>query len=75
MFNTSFDIRNVWIITMIIVIIVLISYIYISSVFRKRGHTRLYSNYTQTDDITIVEYNEYGQPFINGYQVVLYGHI
>jgi hypothetical protein len=72
MFNTFFDIRNVWIITMIILICVLIIYIYISSVFRKKGRARLCSNYTQTDVITIVEYDTYGHPYINGYQ---YGYV
>ncbi len=67
MFNTIFDIKNVWIITMIIVIIVLLAYIYISSIFRKKGRSRLYSNYTQTDDIMIVEYDVYGHSYINGY--------
>ena len=67
MFNTTFDIRNVWIITMIIVIIFLLSYIYISSIFRKKEKPRLYSNYTQTDVINILEYDEYGQVYINGY--------
>lgn len=77
MFNIIFDIENVWIITMIIVIIVLLAYIYISSIFRrkKNKHIRLYSNYTQTDAVTIVEYDVYGQPYINGYQAVLYSQV
>jgi hypothetical protein len=75
MFNIEFDIENVWIITMIIVIIVLLAYIYISSIFRKNRHIRRYSNYTQTDDIMIVEYDVYGHSYINGYQVVLYSQV
>jgi hypothetical protein len=67
MFNTTFDIRNVWIITTIIVIIFLLSYIYISSIFRKKENPRIYSNYTQTDLINILDYDEYGQAYINGY--------
>lgn len=75
MFNTTFDIRNVWIITLIIIIIVLIFYIFLSHILRKKDRIRLYSHYTQTEPITIVEYDTYGQPYINGYQVVLYGHV
>ncbi len=75
MFNTTFDIRNVWVITLIIIILVLIFYISLSRILRRRDRIRLYSHYTQTDPITIVEYDAYGQPYINGYQAVLYGHV
>lgn len=75
MFNTTFDIRNVWVITLIIIILLLIFYIFLSRILRRRDRIRLYSHYTQTDPITIVEYDAYGQPYINGYQAVLYGHV
>jgi hypothetical protein len=75
MFNTTFDIRNVWVITLIIIILLLIFYISLSRILRRRDRIRLYSHYTQTDPITIVEYDAYGQPYINGYQAVLYGHV
>jgi hypothetical protein len=76
-FNTDFDIRNIWIIVFIIIIAVLLIYMYLEKVFRRKKtkHIRLYSNYTQTDSVTIVEYDLYGQPYINGYQAVLYGHV
>jgi len=76
-FNTDFDIRNIWIIVFIIIIAVLLIYMYLEKVFRrnKTKNIRLYSNYTQTDSVTIVEYDLYGQPYINGYQAVLYGHV
>lgn len=77
MFNTSFDIRNVWTILLIVIIAVLFIYMYVASVFKikKTKHIRFNSNYTQTDSITIVDYDIYGQPYINGYQAVLYGQV
>jgi heme/copper-type cytochrome/quinol oxidase subunit 2 len=76
-FNTNFDIRNIWIIVFIIIIAVLLIYMYVAHIFRRKKtkHIRLYSNYVQTDSVTIVEYDLYGQPYINGYQAVLYGHV
>lgn len=73
MFNTNFDIRNIWIIIFIIIIIILIFYIYLKTIFKKKLRPRLYSNYTQTEPVTIVEYDIYGEPYINGYLAVLYG--
>jgi len=75
MFNTTFDIRNVWVITLIIVILLLVFYICLSRILRKKDRIRLYSNYSQTEPVTIVEYDMYGQPYVNGYQAVLYGHV
>lgn len=77
MFDTSFNIRNVWTITFICVVGILLIYIYLARVFRMRKtkHIRFNSNYTQTESVTIVEYDIYGQPYINGYQAVLYSHV
>jgi hypothetical protein len=75
MFNTTFDIRNVWIITLISIILVLIFYICLARILRRKYRIRLYSHYSQTEPITIVEYDQYGQPYINGYQAVLYGQV
>lgn len=72
MFNTDFDIRNIWIMIFIIIIGVLLFYIFISYKLRRKQRIRLYSSYTQTDSVHIVEYDIYGQPYINGYQAVLY---
>lgn len=71
MFNTSFDITNVWNIVFITIISGLIIYIYLKSVIKKK--IRLYSRDTQTEPVTIVEYDIYGDPYINGYLAVLYG--
>ena len=71
MFNTSFDIRNVWNIVFITTISGLIIYIYLRGIIKKK--IRLYSSDTQTDPVTIVEYDAYGEPYINGYLAVLYG--
>lgn len=75
MFTTTFDIRNVWIITFIIIILLLIFYICLTRILRKKDRIRLYSHYSQTEPVTIVEYDMYGQPYINGYQAVLYGQV
>lgn len=73
MFNTNFDIRNIWTIIFIIVILVLVMYMYLKKVFKRKPRIRLNSRYTQTEPVTIVEYDMYGEPYINGYLAVLYG--
>ena len=75
MFNTTFDIRNIWVIIFIIIILLLLFYICLSRILRRKDRIRLTSHYSQTEPITIVEYDLYGQPYINGYQAVLYGHV
>jgi hypothetical protein len=72
MFNTNFDIRNIWIIILIIIIMLLLFYICLSRILRQKERIRLDSHYSQTEPITIVEYNMYGQPYINGYN---YGQV
>lgn len=72
MFNTDFDIRNVWNIVFISIICGFIIYIYLRNVFRKKHYPRVNSNATQTEPVTIVEYDVYGEPYINGYLAVLY---
>ena len=68
MFNTSFDISNVWNIVFITTISGLIIYIYLRGIIKKK--IRLYSRDTQTEPVTIVEYDVYGEPYINGYLAV-----
>lgn len=70
-FNIDFDIRNVWIIMFIVIIFVLFIYIYLERVSRRKKikHIRFNSNYIQTEPVTIIEYDMYGQPYINGYHV------
>jgi hypothetical protein len=75
MFATDFDIRNIWIMIFIIIIGVLIFYIFMSYKLRRKLRIRLHSDYSQTDPVHIVEYDVYGQPYINGYQAVLYSHV
>lgn len=49
MFDTTFDIRNVWIITLLSIILILILYIYISSIVRRKKRVRLRSHFMQTE--------------------------
>lgn len=75
MFNTDFDIRNIWTLVLLICLALLMIYLAVSKALRKKAKIRLISNYTQTETITIVEYDMYGQPYINGYHAVLYSQV
>jgi ABC-type iron transport system FetAB permease component len=73
MVSYTFDINNLWILLLILIICIFIIYTLIKSCMyydkkTRKSITKLfniekYSKYTQTDDVLIAEYDEYSNIF------------